>query len=151
MGEAFFNRMLERFTNPEDQFKSGCLLQLETDFKTRLRTFLIAHGISMIEREDWRQEGRDLADTLKGESWQEVVTDFAGMVAGFVAGFKEMQPAVLPIYKDLGNFMMDHEQSIHDFALQEVAGNAETSIDGVINMLVNPLSRLSPALSAKTG
>jgi hypothetical protein len=139
IGEAFFSRMIERFPDPEDQFKSACLLQLETEFKSHLRPFLMAHGISLIEQEDWRRQGLELAETLKGESWQDVRAQFIGMMDGFVAGFKEMQPAVLPTYPDLGEFMIAHEQSIHDFATAEAAGNTGTSIDNVVKILITPL------------
>jgi hypothetical protein len=149
IGEAFFNRLIERFPDPEDQFKSSCMLQLETEFKARLRPFLLAHRISLIEQEEWRQVGLNLADTLNGESWQEVRTQFVGMMDGFIAGFKEMQSVVLPVYQDLGEFMITHEQSIHDFATLEAAGNTETSIDNVVEILVNPLPSPNHSGSAK--
>ena len=100
----------------------------------------MAHGIALREREDWRQQGRELADTLKSDDWSEAMNEMVPMMDGFVSRFKEMAPVVRAVYKDLGEFMMSHEQSICDFATQEATGNMETSINGVIKILVFPLS-----------
>lgn len=39
----------------------------------------------------------------------------------------------------IGEFMITHEQSIHDFAMAEAAGKTETSIDNVVKVLITPL------------
>jgi hypothetical protein len=148
IGEAFFCQMLERFKDPADQFKSSCLLQLETELKAQLRPYLLTHNIPVIEQDDWRQQGRDLAGSLIGESWQEVMPQFVELMNGFIKLFEEMAGVVGPIHPELGEFMMAHEQSIHDFATREAAGDTDTSIDSVIEILNFPLERFDQTNAA---
>ena len=139
IGEAFFNTLLPRFKSPEQQYKLGSLLQLETEFKAKVRPIAIAHGLDPVEREESRQKGQGFADSLEGETWEEVMASFAGLMTTFVTRYKEMGAAVPSDYKEFGVHLAAHEKSIGDFVKLEAAGETINSIDDVVKQLNHPL------------
>ena len=139
IGETFFNTLLLRFKSPEQQYKLGSLLQLETEFKAKVRPIAVAHGLDPVEREESRQKGQDFADSLEGETWKEVMTSFAAMMPTFVARYEDMGAAVPPDYREFGVFLAAHVKSIGTFANLEVAGETSNSIKDVVEQLVYPL------------
>ncbi len=138
-GEAFFNTLLSRFNTAEQQYKLASLLQLETEFKAKVRPIAIAHGLDPVERDESRQKGAVFADSLEGETWEEIMTSFAGLMTTFVARYKEMGASVPSNYKKFGIDLAAHEESIGDFVKLEVAGETNCSIDEVVKQLINPL------------
>lgn len=140
-GEAFFCGLLSRFTEPDQQYKLGSLLQLETEFKARLRPIAFAHGINLAEDDGVRQEIAGLLDTLEGDSWQEVMGGFARLMPMFVRRFEQISEALPAEYAELGRIAMEHETSIAEFADLEVAGETNRSIDRVAKQLIHPLRR----------
>jgi hypothetical protein len=63
-GEAFFCALLEPFKEPDQQFKLGSLLQLETEFKARIRPIAFAHGIDLVEKDESRRAVVEFANSL---------------------------------------------------------------------------------------
>ena len=139
IGEAFFNTLLPRFKSPEQQYKLGSLLQLETELKAKVRPIAIAHGVDPVEREESRQKGQEFADSLEGETWEEVMASFAAMMPTFVARYEELGAAVPSDYKEFGIFLVAHEKSIGDFVKLEAAGETSNSIKDVVEQLIYPL------------
>ena len=139
IGEAFFNTLLPRFKSPEQQYKLGSLLQLETEFKAKVRPLAIAHGLDPVEREESRQKGQGFADSLEGETWEEVMANFAAMMPTFVARYEDLGAAVPSDYKEFGVLLAAHEKSIGDFVKLEAVGETNNSIKDVVEQLIYPL------------
>ncbi len=139
IGEAFFNTLLLRFKSPEQQYKLGSLLQLETEFKAKVRPIAMAHGLDPVEREESRQKGQDFADSLDGETWEEVMASFAAMMPALVARYEDFGAAVPSDYKEFGAILAAHEKSVGDFVKLEAAGETSNSIKDVVEQLIYPL------------
>jgi len=140
-GEAFFCALLERFKEPDQQYKLGSLLQLETEFKARIRPIAFAHGIDLVEKDESRREVVAFADSLTGETWEEVISQFAELMKGFVARFEVLGASVPSAHSDLGKAIVEHETSIGEFAALEASGETHRSIDRVAKQLAHPLPR----------
>jgi len=140
-GEAFFCALLSRFTEPDQQYKLGSLLQLETEFKARLRPIAFAHGINLAESDDVRQDIAGMLDTLQADTWVEFVKSFAGLMPMFVRRFEQACAALPEEHAELGRIAMEHETSIAEFADLESAGETGRSIDRVVKQLIYPLRR----------
>ena len=139
LGEAFFSTLLKRFTTPDQQYKLGSLLQLETELKARVRPIALAHGVDLVEQEESRQRGRDLAESMDGETWEEVMASFAELIKPFVARYHEMGASVPDRHRELGDALGVHEKSIGDFAIMEAAGEVDKSIADVVAQLIYPM------------
>jgi hypothetical protein len=139
VGEAFFSALLTRFKTPEQQYKLGSMLQLETEFKAKMRPHLLAHDVDIAELPEKRQEGLDLYNSLEGETWREVMASLAKVMEPFVALYAEMGASVPKGFEDLGEAIRVHEKAVGDFAAMEAAGAADKSIDAVLSQLINKL------------
>jgi hypothetical protein len=139
IGEAFFSTLLRRFKSPDQQYKLGSLLQLETEFKAKVRPIAIAHGLDPVEREESRQKGQDFAGSLEGETWEEVMASFADLMRTLVARYREMGAAAPSDYKEFGVVLAAHEKSIGDFAKLEAEGETDNSINDVVQQLIHTL------------
>ena len=139
IGEAFFYTLLTRFTTPDQQYKLGSLLQLETELKARVRPIALAHGVNLVEREESRQKGRDLVESLDGETWKEVMASFAEVMKPIVARYHEIGASIPEEYRELGVALGVHEQSIGDFSMMEAAGEVDKSIADVVAQLMYPM------------
>ena len=140
-GEAFFCALLARFKEPDQQYKLGSLLQLETEFKAKIRPIAFAHGIDLVEKDESRREVAAFADSLTGESWEEVISQFAELMKGFVARFEVLGASVPSTYSEFGKAIVEHETSIGEFAALEASGETHRSIDRVAKQLAYPLAR----------
>ena len=87
------------------------------------------------------QTGSGFADTLQGDTWQEVMASFADLVKIFVARFEVMASSVPPEYAEFAKEMIEHETSIEEFASLEAAGETDRSIGRVATQLIYPLSK----------
>ena len=85
----------------------------------------------------------EFADSLAGNSWDEVMSQFAQLMKGFVARFEVLGASVPSEYPDFAEAVVEHEASIGEFAALEAAGEPHRSIDRVARQLVNPLPRPS--------
>lgn len=140
-GEAFFCEMLARFKEPDQQYKLGSLLQLETELKARVRPLAFQHGAELVEREDSKREIAELARQFDGQTWQEFIQRFAEMMPTFVERFRELGAAIPADYAELAQAIVEHEESIEEFARLEAAGADKRSIDRVVKQLIYPLPR----------
>jgi hypothetical protein len=140
-GEAFFCALLGRFKEPDQQYKLASLLQLETEFKARIRPIAFAHGIDLVERDESRREVVQFADSLSGASWEQAMSQFAALMKGFVARFEVLSASVPSAYADFAKAIVEHETSIGEFAALEASGETGRSLDRVAKQLVNPLPR----------
>jgi hypothetical protein len=140
-GEAFFSALLARFPEPDQQYKLGSLLQLETEFKARVRPLAVCYGVDIVERDESRKEVLQFADALEGETWHEVMSSFAELMPGFVERFEALGSSVPPEHAEFGQAIIEHETSIGEFAALEAAGETDRSIDRVEKQLIYPLPK----------
>ena len=52
LGEAAFLALVNIAKNAREKYHIGTVLQLETETKARLRPFILAHGIDLVEEHD---------------------------------------------------------------------------------------------------
>lgn len=138
-GEAFFCALLSRFAEPDQQYKLGTLLQLETELKAKLRPLAFAHGVDLVERDEPKAQVRAFADALQGDTWQDLMAGFAELMKAFVARFHEIASALPPEQAELAKAIVEHETSIAEFATLEAAGETSRSIERVAKQLIHPL------------
>ena len=74
LGEAFFEALLMKFSEPIHRHKIASLLQHETETKARLRPAILELGGSVEEEEQSRQTGREMAEPIANDNWQEFVS-----------------------------------------------------------------------------
>ena len=138
-GEAFFCEMLARFKEPEHQYKLGSLLQLETELKAKIRPLAFTHGVEIVEDQDSRRQIAELAIQFDGQSWDQFIQGFAQMMPKFVDRFRILGAAMPADQADLAAAIVEHEESIEEFAKLEAAGSKDRSIDRVVRQLIHPL------------
>ena len=138
-GEAFFCEMLARFKEPAQQYKLGSLLQLETELKAKIRPLAFKHGVEIVEDQDSKRQIAELASQFDGQSWDQFIQGFAQMMPTFVDRFRMLGAAMPPDQADLAAAIVEHEESIEEFARLEAAGSTDRSIDRVVRQLIHPL------------
>jgi AcrR family transcriptional regulator len=138
-GEAFFCEMLARFREPDQQYKLGSLLQLETELKAKIRPLAFKHGVEIVEDQDSKRQIAELAIQFDGQSWDQFIQGFAQMMPTFVDRFRMLGAAMPADQADLAAAVVEHEESIEEFARLEAAGSSEQSIDRVVRQLIHPL------------
>ncbi|MFI4933798.1 MAG: hypothetical protein ACHP7N_04215 [Caulobacterales bacterium] len=70
LGEAFSSRAIGADVDPVHRYKWGCLLQLETETKAKLRPFLVRLGLS-IEEADVRAQVDAAFKTWSSKTWRD--------------------------------------------------------------------------------
>jgi hypothetical protein len=138
-GEAFFSAMLARFKTPDQQYKLGSLLQLETELKARIRPLAFGQGVDLVEDPDAKRQIAELATQYDGQTWDQFVKDFAQLMPTFVDRFRLLASAMPEDQADLAAAIVEHEESIEEFARLEAAHPDAHTIDRVARQLVNPL------------
>jgi hypothetical protein len=138
-GEGFFGRAMIKFSEPEHRYKVACLLQLETETKARLRPAILELSGSIVEDEESRQTGRELADSISTGNWSEFVSELCDVGEPLLQSQRETAVSAPETYRELAESMAIHGEAIQYFAESEVAGEGENSIDGVVAQLKFPL------------
>ena len=140
-GEVVFYRLLERFDSPDQRYKLGSLLQLETEAKARLRPAVFELGLDLAELDESRDKGNEFDRTFEGMDWRAAMAHLATLNEPFVKRYREIAEAAPPEYRGLADSMAVHEKSIQNFAEREAAGDGDHSIDDVVKQLIFPLPR----------
>jgi hypothetical protein len=140
-GEVVFYRLLRRFDLPNQLYKLGSLLQLETEAKARLRPAVFELGLDLVELDESRDKGNEFNQTFEGMDWREAMAHLATLNEPFVNRYREIAESAPPEYQELADSMVAHEQSIQRFAELEAAGKGDQSIDDVLTQLVFPLPK----------
>lgn len=141
-GEGMATRWLELATDPEQQYKLGLFLQLESEAKVRLRPLLARYGISLIEDASQRSLGMKEAERFAAQPWKEAM---AGVVQALPSVRRALQvaPAVCtPEDVPLILFMIGHEESFSRIATREAMGEPAMASELVV-MLAHPFARPS--------
>lgn len=138
-GEVAICGMLELFDSPEQRYLLGSMLQLETETKARLRPAVAKLGINLIESEAARASGEAIAGMLKGLDWQSAMRALENALLGPTARYREIAESAPAEFKELADSMVIHEELILNVARSEANGDADNSIDALIEHLVFPL------------
>ncbi len=131
--------------NDEERLKWATLLQLETETKALLRAPLIAHGVSIEERDADRARAARGTEGFKQMSWSQKMQA--------LSGFPEK--VVVPRYQSLVDqarsrgsadevalcvFMLEHEKAQIEFAQRELTGSTlDQSLEPVVRFLKYPI------------
>ncbi len=139
LGEAFCEALIEKFHDPEQLYKIGSFLQLETETKARLRPTILGLGGSVEESEQSRQSGRELADSIADGNWKVFVSVLSSAGEPLLARQREVAGTAPSAYRDLAQSMRVHGESIQNFAERELAGEAAHSVNEIVQQLKFPL------------
>jgi hypothetical protein len=142
LGEALANRWLELTADPEEQYKLGLFLQLESEAKVRLRPMLARHGISLIEEQRHKSAGVQEAEELAALSWREAMATLAKLAIPYAERFEALLKMADPQDAPLVRFMADHERSVSQIAAREAAGEPALATELVVK-LAHPFARPS--------
>jgi hypothetical protein len=139
-GEVLFAQMLSLFDEPDLKYKISILLQLETETKAFLRPAMMQLGLDLSEHPDSRKMGLEMAATMKGKTWNAVMTIIREAVEPAIAGYKTIVDIAPPEYSDLAKYMLSHETAMLDFAELELADNGKKATDIINAKIKNQLS-----------
>jgi hypothetical protein len=143
-GEAMAARWLELTTDPEQQYKIGLFLQLESEAKVRLRPLLARYGISLIEDAATRKVGIDEAERLAAQPWREAMAALSKLCLPFATRFQSLLAAAPLEDVPLIRFMIDHEESFSQITAREAQGQSTMDTELVV-MLAHPFARNNSA------
>jgi len=136
LGEAFFSELLRHYQTPEQQFKLSCLLQLETEFKARIRPHALAHGVDISERDESRKGGEEMARALAGADWLALMKGMHESMPRLVSEYDKMGEEISKMDPELGTAISKHERAVAEFAAKEVSGDGKKSVDAALAQLV---------------
>jgi len=137
LGEAMFDAMLADLDDEQQRYKTGLLLQLESETKVRLRPVLAALGLSLQEDPAMRPEGERFARDLKTASWAGKMKALHDAVAGhYVPRYRALAALLPPDLQAVGVAMVEHEEALAEMAWRELNGQAHRS-DEPLQRLLN--------------
>lgn len=139
IGESFSSRMLELYPDPEQQYKIGLILQLETETKARLRPAMVALGMDIRELDESRAAGLEMAAGFEGKSWHEAMTLLRDLLVPYVERYTAIAQTAPSVDRELAEAMVTHEAALHRFAELEVAGETQHSTADMVAQLQYPL------------
>jgi len=139
-GEGMAARWLELATDPEQKYKLGLFLQLESEAKVRLRPLLARYGISLVEDPTQRHLGFAEAERFAAQPWKEAMAGLSKLCLPFAARFRSLLASAPPEDVPLIRFMIDHEESFSRIAAREAAGEPAMESELVV-MLAHPFAR----------
>jgi hypothetical protein len=143
-GEAMAARWLELTTDPEQQYKLGLFLQLESEAKVKLRPLLARYGISLVEDAATRRVGFDEAERLAAQPWREAMAALSKLCLPFAARFRSLLAVAPPEDVPLIRFMIDHEESFSQITAREAQGEPSMESELVV-MLAYPFALIPPS------
>jgi hypothetical protein len=140
LGEALANRWLELASDPDEKYKLGLFLQLESEAKVRLRPMLARHGISLIEEARHKAAGVSEAEEFAAQPWREAMATLAKLALPYAHRFEALLQVAKPQDVPLVRFMVDHELSVSRIAEREAAGEPAMANELIVK-LAHPIAR----------
>lgn len=141
IGEVLFNAMLAMYPEPDQQYKSATMLQLETETKARLRPALAALGADLTELEASREAGHSFVDALAGKDWSGAMQVLSEGITPYVERYREIAASAPTDYRDVAESMVEHEEVLHQFVTAESAGEGEQALQALVAQLQYPLTK----------
>jgi hypothetical protein len=139
LGEVLFNCMLGLFHEPEHRYKLAVMFQLETETKARLRPALMQLGLDIVESEESRGAGQEVATSLEGMDWKSAMAALRDLVKPYVARYREIADSAPPEFRAVAESMASHEKSLFDFLELEAGGDGESAFAAIVAQLHNVL------------
>jgi len=144
LGEGLASRWLELAGDPNQKYKLGLFLQLESEAKVRLRPLLARYGLSLVEDEDERAAGAAAAEQFAAVPWKEAMAQLADLAVPYAQRYRVLLDVAPPEDVPLVLFMVDHEQAVVRIARQEAAGEGIMDRELLV-MLAHPIARFGEA------
>jgi hypothetical protein len=135
IGEVIFNQMLSLVDDDESKYKLAVLLQLETETKARLRPSLMQLGLDVRELESSRNIGLEMAASLEGMSWSEMISVLSGVVKGAVDRYEDIAANAPANIQAVADYMLVHEKLLCDFIAMEMVDAKKNSLAAIIDQL----------------
>jgi hypothetical protein len=143
-GEGLFSRLAALATPEDRRRKFEILLQLESEAKVRLRPFLARLGLEVVEDESSRASGRELAERLASQPWEDLLKTFLADIERYISAYQALAEAAPPEDQEPLRFMVQHERALRGFLEQELAGKPHQSLRGILPLLAYPLPAIGP-------
>ena len=144
-GETLFSALVGSARNADERLKWSMLLQLETETKAWLRAPMVAHGVSIEERSEDRDNGLARACDRASLPWPQAMQSMYDRLSGHY----------VPLYQSFADaarargeaeqeavclYMVEHEKALVEFARRELAGaSREQSLELILNSLKYPI------------
>jgi hypothetical protein len=139
LGEGLASRWLELSSTPEQQYKLGLFLQLESEAKIRLRPLLSRHHLSLVEDQHQRSAGATVAEKFASMGWTAAMAELAVLAQPYFDRFQALLDVAPPPDVPLITFMVNHEAAVIRMAQHEsVGGSMEQEL---LPMLLYPMAR----------
>ena len=140
-GEALFNAWLSKESDEDKRYKLANLVQLETEMKARLRPLALKLGLDLAQR-DMREKVDAALNGYSSMPWVQVMAKLRDGTAWYLERFKALADAAADSHEaETMRIMVTHEVALNKFALLELAGSTENSIDEVVGQLLFPIPR----------
>lgn len=144
LGEALYSALLAASASESEGLKMAALLQLETETKARLRPYLLAAGVSVVEEAADRDKGQALAAYFGSLPWGERLEGLRTLVLDqVVPRYRKFADAARARERAdeealcLG--MVEHELAQVEFFSHELAGD-ENPLVSIERLLKFPIS-----------
>jgi hypothetical protein len=141
IGEVALNCLLVKFRSPRQQYLLGSVLQLETETKARLRPTAAILGIDLVESEESRKMGLEMAGSVEDLNWKDTSSLLSKALVSYVDRYREIAETAPTEYKELAESMVVHEKSIQHLWEREALGADDLSINEVVKQLIFPLPK----------
>jgi hypothetical protein len=145
-GEALFSALLAAAATPLRRRQFAAMLQMESEAKVRLRPFLTLLGLSIVEDESDRAEGRRAAERLASLPWADFLAAFGTEIEGYVERYREIAERAPAEDREPLRFMVEHELSFLRFVAAERDGRSDDALGAIVSQLQYPLGgEVAPA------
>ncbi len=141
LGEQLVLALIPVAKNDREKYHFATCLQFETETKARLRPFLLAHGIDLVE-EKAGEMAQGMIDAYRDNSWTDFLAGIKPLVEQFLARFKEIAAAGDPEDQEILQSMVTHETAFLTWIEGEIAGE-QGSLDGFISQLNYPIQQVA--------
>ncbi|HEX5097609.1 MAG TPA: hypothetical protein VFX21_16415 [Acidimicrobiia bacterium] len=126
-GDTFFATMAERQPDKARREKLETLQIVEARTAQSLRRLIDRKGLSDAEL-DAREKGRELAEAIDPEDWDNFVSGLLGALPKFLADFERLRDIAKQPTDPALIALVNHEQAIEHFARLEVEGEEDKSL-----------------------
>lgn len=135
LGELIFLNASKYAGTPEQRQKWQILAQLETQTLQRLQDFLKQQGQTASIRFHIKLQAKASGVVMAKLPWKVAMHLLKQGTKPFMATFERMNQHADVNTQDFLKYLLAHEQALAEFAIQELQGNSEKSLDAVIKLL----------------
>jgi hypothetical protein len=142
IGEVFFDGLMASLADARERYVVGCMLQLETETKARLRPHVLRNGLPLAEDAAARAEGLALASAMAPMNWSgKMQALFSELDTKYVPRYKEIDAGAPQALREVTASMVEHETALRETARREMIGETHHSVDPVVTLLRYPLPK----------